>query len=68
MTRDSSFARRLLSGACASIALAALASFAATPALAADALVLYTADGLENLYKDVLPAFEKKEGVKVKLF
>ncbi len=27
--------------------------------------MLYTADGLENLYKDVLPAFEKKEGVKV---
>jgi hypothetical protein len=26
--------------------------------------VLYTADGLENLYKDVLPAFEKKEGVR----
>ncbi|WP_250473563.1 2-aminoethylphosphonate ABC transporter substrate-binding protein [Caballeronia sp. GAFFF1] len=67
MTRDSSFARRLLPGACASIALAALASFAATPALAADAVVLYTADGLENLYKDVLPAFEKKEGVKVNI-
>ncbi|HEY3597744.1 MAG TPA: 2-aminoethylphosphonate ABC transporter substrate-binding protein [Paraburkholderia sp.] len=34
---------------------------------AADAVVLYTADGLENLYKDVLPAFEKKEGVKVNI-
>ncbi|CAB3794036.1 Putative 2-aminoethylphosphonate-binding periplasmic protein [Pararobbsia alpina] len=37
----------------------------ATHAFAAGEVVLYTADGLENLYKDVLPAFEKKEGVKV---
>ncbi|CAH2808041.1 MAG: 2-aminoethylphosphonate ABC transporter periplasmic binding component (TC 3.A.1.9.1) [uncultured Caballeronia sp.] len=28
-------------------------------------VVIYTADGLENLYKDVLPTFEKNEGVKV---
>ena len=37
----------------------------ASHAFAAGEVVLYTADGLENLYKDVLPAFEKKEGVKV---
>ncbi|MBV8627149.1 MAG: 2-aminoethylphosphonate ABC transporter substrate-binding protein [Paraburkholderia sp.] len=49
-------------------ALVAAAAFgAALPAQAADAVVLYTADGLENLYKDVLPAFEKKEGVKVNI-
>ncbi len=30
-------------------------------------MVLYTADGLENLYKDVLHAFEKKEGMKVNI-
>ena len=47
-------------------ALVTAAAFgAALPAHAADPVVLYTADGLENLYKDVLPAFEKKEGVKV---
>ncbi|EDT06561.1 ABC transporter, periplasmic ligand binding protein [Paraburkholderia graminis C4D1M] len=40
---------------------------AAIQAHAADAVVLYTADGLENLYKDVLPAFEKKESVKVNI-
>ncbi|MBC8845437.1 extracellular solute-binding protein, partial [Escherichia coli] len=40
---------------------------AAMPAHAANAVVLYTADGLENLYRDVLPAFEKKEGVKVNI-
>ncbi|MGF6603736.1 2-aminoethylphosphonate transport system substrate-binding protein [Paraburkholderia sp. GAS448] len=57
------FARKLLP------ALVAAAAFggAALPAHAADAVVLYTADGLENLYKDVLPAFEKKEGVKVNI-
>ena len=50
-------------------ALVASAAFggAAIQAHAADAVVLYTADGLENLYKDVLPAFEKKEGVKVNI-
>src|SRR6202020_415981 len=50
-------------------ALVAAAAFggAALPAQAADAVVLYTADGIENLYKDVLPAFEKKEGVKVNI-
>ncbi|MBB5462036.1 2-aminoethylphosphonate ABC transporter substrate-binding protein [Paraburkholderia sp. Cpub6] len=50
-------------------ALVAAAAFggAAMQAHAADAVVLYTADGLENLYKDVLPAFEKKEGVKVNI-
>ncbi len=37
----------------------------ATPAAAAGQVVLYTADGLEDFYKDVLPAFEKKEGVHV---
>jgi 2-aminoethylphosphonate transport system substrate-binding protein len=49
------------------LAVATLAGMAAIPAHAADAVVLYTADGLENLYKDVLPAFEKKEGVKVNI-
>ncbi len=50
-------------------ALIAAAAFGGTAmqAHAADAVVLYTADGLENLYKDVLPAFEKKEGVKVNI-
>ncbi|GLU33042.1 2-aminoethylphosphonate ABC transporter substrate-binding protein [Trinickia caryophylli] len=54
-------------------ALAALSAFVAlqavvtAPAHAAGAVVLYTADGLENLYRDVLPAFEKKEGVKVNI-
>ena len=50
-------------------ALVAAAAFggAALPAHAADAVVLYTADGLENLYKDVLPGFEKQEGVKVNI-
>jgi 2-aminoethylphosphonate transport system substrate-binding protein len=62
MTRDLHLARKLLPAA-----LAALTMFAALPARAADAVVLYTADGLENLYKDVLPAFEKKEGVKVNI-
>ncbi|KVE40035.1 2-aminoethylphosphonate ABC transporter substrate-binding protein [Burkholderia sp. TSV86] len=33
----------------------------------AAAVVLYTADGLENLYRDVLPAFEKQAGVKVNI-
>jgi 2-aminoethylphosphonate transport system substrate-binding protein len=49
------------------LAVAALTSVATVQAHAADAVVLYTADGLENLYKDVLPAFEKKEGVKVNI-
>jgi 2-aminoethylphosphonate transport system substrate-binding protein len=62
MTRTQSFARGLLPA----LAVTAL-SAAAMPVQAADAVVLYTADGLENLYKDVLPAFEKKEGVKVNI-
>ncbi|QCP53404.1 2-aminoethylphosphonate ABC transporter substrate-binding protein [Trinickia violacea] len=49
------------------LAAAALFEGMAMPAHAADAVVLYTADGLENLYKDVLPAFEKQEGVKVNI-
>ncbi|MGN6648646.1 2-aminoethylphosphonate ABC transporter substrate-binding protein [Trinickia sp.] len=49
------------------VAAAALFEGLALPAHAADAVVLYTADGLENLYKDVLPAFDKKEGVKVNI-
>src|ERR1700722_5226152 len=49
------------------LVVAALTSMAAMQARAADAVVLYTADGLENPYKDVLPAFEKKEGVKVNI-
>ena len=49
------------------LAVAAFTSAVSVPAFAADAVVLYTADGLENLYKDVLPAFEKKEGVKVNI-
>jgi len=49
--------------------LVAAAAFggAVAPAQAADAVVLYTADGLENFYKDVLRDFEKKEGVKVNI-
>lgn len=47
--------------------IAAVLGMCAIQAHAADAVVLYTADGLENLYKDVLPAFEKKEGVKVNI-
>ena len=50
-----------------SLAVTAFVSMLAVQAHAADAVVLYTADGLENLYKDVLPAFEKKEGVKVNI-
>ncbi|WP_321818666.1 MULTISPECIES: 2-aminoethylphosphonate ABC transporter substrate-binding protein [unclassified Paraburkholderia] len=46
---------------------ATLLQCAAMSAHAANAVVLYTADGLENLYRDVLPAFEKKEGVKVNI-
>jgi 2-aminoethylphosphonate transport system substrate-binding protein len=49
------------------LAAAALFEGIALPAHAADAVVLYTADGLENLYKDVLPGFEKQEGVKVNI-
>jgi len=52
--------------ACTAVAAAVLQCFAGT-AQAADSVVLYTADGLENLYKDVLPEFEKKEGVKVNI-
>ena len=62
MTRDFRFARTVLSAFAAAFTM-----FAAMPVHAADAVVLYTADGLENLYKDVLPAFEKKEGVKVNI-
>jgi 2-aminoethylphosphonate transport system substrate-binding protein len=57
------FAQRVLPA----LAVAALTGAASVPAFAADAVVLYSADGLENLYKDVLPAFEKKEGVKVNI-
>jgi len=56
------FARKLLPMAAAAALLGAAMS-----AHAADAVVLYTADGLENLYRDVLPAFEKQEGVKVNI-
>ncbi|KIG03002.1 2-aminoethylphosphonate ABC transporter substrate-binding protein [Caballeronia concitans] len=49
------------------VAGAVMTGLAPVSAFAADAVVLYTADGLENLYKDVLPAFEKKEGVKVNI-
>jgi 2-aminoethylphosphonate transport system substrate-binding protein len=55
--------RKLAIAACAAGLLQGIAS----PAHAAGAVVLYTADGLENLYRDVLPAFEKKEGVKVNI-
>src|SRR5262249_7034590 len=49
------------------VLVAAAAFGGAMSAHAAGAVVLYTADGLENLYKDVLPAFEKQEGVKVNI-
>ncbi|MDB5837203.1 MAG: 2-aminoethylphosphonate transporter substrate-binding protein [Caballeronia sp.] len=61
----SRFAKRVLPAL--TVTVAAFASVVTVPALAADAVVLYSADGLENLYKDVLPAFEKKEGVKVNI-
>jgi 2-aminoethylphosphonate transport system substrate-binding protein len=64
MTRTLPIARKLLPALAAAFALT---TFATLPAQAAEAVVLYTADGLENLYKDVLPAFEKKEGVKVNI-
>jgi 2-aminoethylphosphonate transport system substrate-binding protein len=57
------FARKLLPALAAALMLEGFA----LSAHAADAVVLYTADGLENLYRDVLPAFEKKEGVKVNI-
>ncbi|MBU9188532.1 2-aminoethylphosphonate ABC transporter substrate-binding protein [Burkholderia gladioli] len=66
MTFQNSFGtvlRKLALAACA----AGLLQGIAMPAHAAGAVVLYTADGLENLYRDVLPAFEKKEGVKVNI-
>jgi 2-aminoethylphosphonate transport system substrate-binding protein len=56
------FARKLLPAVLAATAFACLSQ----GALAGD-VVLYTADGLENFYKDVLPAFEQKEGVKVNI-
>lgn len=37
-------------------------------ARAAGTVTLYSSDGLEDLYKAVLPDFEKQEGVKVNLF
>ncbi|MDR0478214.1 MAG: 2-aminoethylphosphonate ABC transporter substrate-binding protein [Burkholderiaceae bacterium] len=54
--------RRIALAACA----AALLQGVAIRAQAAT-VVLYTMDGLENLYRDVLPAFEKQEGVKVNI-
>ncbi|TAM04164.1 MAG: 2-aminoethylphosphonate ABC transporter substrate-binding protein [Paraburkholderia sp.] len=57
------FARKFLPMLAAAMMLEGFA----LSAHAADAVVLYTADGLENLYRDVLPAFEKKEGVKVNI-
>jgi 2-aminoethylphosphonate transport system substrate-binding protein len=50
-----------------SLVAAATLGCASLPALADNTVVLYTADGLENLYGDVLPAFEKQEGVKVNI-
>ena len=47
------------------LAATTLATLAAGAAHAAGSVVLYTADGLEDFYKDVLPAFESKEGVRV---
>ncbi|MBV8046570.1 MAG: 2-aminoethylphosphonate ABC transporter substrate-binding protein [Paludibacterium sp.] len=58
----SRIARKLLPALAVASALTCLAQ----SAQAAD-VVLYTADGLENFYKDVLPAFEQKEGVKVNI-
>ncbi|HTH58997.1 MAG TPA: 2-aminoethylphosphonate ABC transporter substrate-binding protein [Paraburkholderia sp.] len=49
------------------LAAATLLGGVTSAAHAAGAVVLYTADGLENLYRDVLPAFEKQEGVKVNI-
>jgi 2-aminoethylphosphonate transport system substrate-binding protein len=55
--------RLLWSTLLASLAVAAWVETAS----AAGSVVLYTADGLEDFYKDVLPAFERKEGVRVAL-
>ena len=55
--------RRAAFAACS----AALLQGVAVSAQAAPAVVLYTADGLENLYREVLPAFEKQQGVKVNM-
>ncbi|HEY1611135.1 MAG TPA: 2-aminoethylphosphonate ABC transporter substrate-binding protein [Paraburkholderia sp.] len=60
-SRRAAVARKLLP----MLAVATMLGGMASAAHAAGAVVLYTADGLENLYRDVLPAFEKKEGVKV---
>lgn len=39
----------------------------ALPAHAGGTVVLYTLDGLENMYRDVLPAFERAQQVKVNI-
>lgn len=66
-----SVSRSARAGAFRKLALAAclggLLQGLSLAAHAAGAVVLYTADGLENLYGDVLPAFEKAEGVKVNI-
>ena len=54
--------RRVALAACS----AALLQGVALRAQAAP-VVLYTMDGLENLYREVLPAFEKQQGVKVNI-
>jgi len=46
---------------------AATLSGLASPAFAGNEVVLYSADGLENLYREVLPTFEQREGVKVNI-
>lgn len=55
---------RAAAGAFRKLALAATVAGllgAALPVHAASAVVLYTADGLENLYRDVLPASRRRK-------
>ena len=62
-SRGRGIGRRAALAVCAALALQGVA----LRAQAAGAVVLYTADGLENLYREVLPAFEKQQGVKVNM-
>ncbi|HYB58460.1 MAG TPA: 2-aminoethylphosphonate ABC transporter substrate-binding protein [Alphaproteobacteria bacterium] len=48
-------------------ALLALGALGAAPAQAAGNIALYTADGLEDFYKAILPEFEKKTGSRVSM-
>lgn len=47
--------------------VAGLAMLVPMTAQAQDSVVLYTADGLEDFYKEVLPAFERQNNLKVEM-